>query len=152
MPIRPERKHLYPANWKTEIVPMIRARSGDCCEVCGVGNGATIYRASARCAPGTKEWYIYTNIQTHIHRIDGTVFSFASAEQFGVEIDERPIRIILTVAHLNHDETDNRPQNLAHLCQLHHNRHDAKHRAANAKARREREANKAPGSPPIISR
>jgi hypothetical protein len=26
MPIRPERKHLYPTNWKTEIVPMITAR------------------------------------------------------------------------------------------------------------------------------
>jgi hypothetical protein len=43
----------------------------------------------------------------------------------------RPIKIILTVAHLNHDEADTRPENLAHLCQLHHNRHDAKHRAVN---------------------
>jgi hypothetical protein len=27
-------------------------------------------------------------------------------------------------------------ENLAHLCQLHHNRHDAEHRAANRKARK----------------
>ncbi len=44
MPIRPERKHLYPTNWKSEIVPMIRARSGDMCEICGVRNNSIICR------------------------------------------------------------------------------------------------------------
>jgi hypothetical protein len=135
MPIRPERKHLYPANWKTEIVPMIRARSGDCCEICGVRNKAVINRASARCAPDRREWFLYIEDQFLIFRIDGKEFEFASAGQFGVTIEDSDIRIVLTVSHLNHDETDNRPENLAHLCQLHHNRHDAKHRAANRKAK-----------------
>ena len=35
---------------------------------------------------------------------------------------------------------NNDPANLKHLCQLHHNRHDATHRAANAAARRKRNA------------
>jgi 5-methylcytosine-specific restriction endonuclease McrA len=40
-------------------------------------------------------------------------------------------RIVLTIAHLDHDPTHNDPSNLRALCQTCHNRHDAKHRAAN---------------------
>lgn len=32
MPIKPENKARYPTNWKSEIVPDIRARSGNRCE------------------------------------------------------------------------------------------------------------------------
>jgi len=39
------------------------------------------------------------------------------------------VKIILTIAHLNHNPKDNRRRTLAALCQLCHNRHDAKHRA-----------------------
>lgn len=37
MPIKPENKKLYPANWK-EIVARIRDRANDKCEWCGVVN------------------------------------------------------------------------------------------------------------------
>lgn len=47
----------------------------------------------------------------------------------------RIIRIVLTVAHINHDPTDNCPENLKALCQRCHNRLDAQHRAAGRKAR-----------------
>ena len=39
--------------------------------------------------------------------------------------------VILTIAHMNHDITDNRPENLRALCQLCHNTHDALKRAGN---------------------
>src|SRR5690606_11581369 len=32
MPIRPENRDRYPANWATEIRPRILARAGNCCE------------------------------------------------------------------------------------------------------------------------
>jgi cytochrome c1 len=64
---------------------------------------------------------------------------------------DRPIHIILTVAHLNHDETDNQPEYLAHLCQRCHNRHDAKHRAAPRKASREHAVNRTDGNTLKIS-
>ena len=32
MPIRPENRDRYPKNWKTEIVPAVRERSGNRCE------------------------------------------------------------------------------------------------------------------------
>jgi hypothetical protein len=41
------------------------------------------------------------------------------------------ILVVLTIAHLDHDPTNNDPQNLRALCQLCHNRYDAPHRAAN---------------------
>lgn len=41
------------------------------------------------------------------------------------------IKIILTIAHLDHDPTNNDPGNLRALCQRCHNRYDARHRAAN---------------------
>ncbi len=43
----------------------------------------------------------------------------------------KPIRIVLTIAHLDHDPRNNDPENLRALCQRCHNRHDAAHRAAN---------------------
>lgn len=39
--------------------------------------------------------------------------------------------VVLTIAHLDHDPTNNDFGNLRALCQRCHNRHDAKHRAEN---------------------
>ena len=40
MPVKPENKALYPANWYTEIRPHILERAGHRCEMCGVENYA----------------------------------------------------------------------------------------------------------------
>jgi 5-methylcytosine-specific restriction endonuclease McrA len=45
-------------------------------------------------------------------------------------------KVILTVAHLNHDTMDNRDANLAALCQRCHLRHDADIHAQNARRTR----------------
>lgn len=39
------------------------------------------------------------------------------------------VRVVLTIAHLNHTPEDCRPENLRALCQRCHNQYDAKHRA-----------------------
>ena len=43
------------------------------------------------------------------------------------------IKVVLTIAHLNHTPEDCRPENLRALCQRCHNRYDAKHRAETRK-------------------
>ena len=43
-------------------------------------------------------------------------------------------RVVLAVANLDHDPTNNTWENLRALCQRCHNRHDASHRAAKARA------------------
>lgn len=46
-------------------------------------------------------------------------------------------KVVLTVAHLNHDITDNRDENLQAMCQGCHNKYDKEYRQANrAKTRR----------------
>lgn len=132
MPIRPENKGLYPANWK-EVVAAIRERSGNRCETCGVSNGEWVART-----PDRKKF-------VHVMEVAPTVplqpfgnapvfvaATGATTGEVAAQIElHNPVRIVLTVAHLNHDPTDNRPENLRHWCQLHHNQHDAAHRAEN---------------------
>ena len=53
----------------------------------------------------------------------------------GIEQGERTRsggKVVLTVAHLNHDTRDNEPSNLRALCQRCHLRWDAKHHQRNA--------------------
>jgi hypothetical protein len=47
MPIRPENKARYPKDWKA-ISARIRERAGDCCEECGIPNGATVENRQGR--------------------------------------------------------------------------------------------------------
>lgn len=49
----------------------------------------------------------------------------------------RESRVVLTIAHLNHDTTDNRDENLAALCQRCHLSYDAKYHAMNASKTRD---------------
>lgn len=116
----------YPVNWKTEIVPAVRLRSGDRCENCQVPNKKLILRGNVN------------GIEVYQDE-DGFIFDANTSERIGDdyvgEIDQtgknRFILIILTVAHLNHDINDNSMENLKHLCQRCHNRHDKDNRIAN---------------------
>lgn len=120
MPIKPENRALYPANWP-EIRERIRVRSGNCCERCGVANGAVGYRND-----------------------DGSfVMLGRSPEEAGTAIEaahcdgHKIIRIVLTVAHLDDPDPANcADTNLGHLCQRCHNIHDAPMRAQHARETR----------------
>lgn len=118
----------YPSNWKTEIRPRILARAGEVrdgegkilveakCEICGAPNHTT----GARDITG--EFY-------------DMEFIAGSGELYEFPEDVKPIKIILTIAHiLNPDPQDCRDENLKALCQKCHNSLDAPMRAKNAKA------------------
>lgn len=60
----------------------------------------------------------------------------AFIRRFAWSADEQPLVIVLTVAHLNHQPEDCRPENLAAMCQRHHLAYDAEHHKANAHATR----------------
>lgn len=97
MPIRRERKHLCPDNWK-EIVKLINKRAGNRCE------GSPAY-PDCRAENGKP------------HPVTGS-------------------KVVLTTAHLNHAETDCRPENLKCWCQRCHLTYDAKHHAETARRTR----------------
>lgn len=100
MPIRPENRHRYPANW-AEIRERIRQRAGDKCEQCGVPNHALIYRDDKG------DW----------HPAELNCCSRG-------EDEPRVVRIVCTVAHLDHQPENCAVENLRFLCQKHHLAHD----------------------------
>lgn len=55
-----------------------------------------------------------------------------------VEGSRGPYRVVLTVAHLDHDPANCNPSNLRAWCQPHHLRYDARQHARNAAATRRR--------------
>lgn len=108
----------YPKDWK-QIRARILAREKNCCKECGVDNYSIGYRTELG------HWRnIEKSFAGDMEAID--------VERKGLKI----IKIVLTVAHLNHDITDNSDDNLAALCQLHHLRHDIDHHKATSRATR----------------
>jgi 5-methylcytosine-specific restriction endonuclease McrA len=92
MPIKPESRKLYPANWP-QIRQGILERAGNRCE------GSPAHRECRA-----------VNHQPH---------------------PETGSRVVLTIAHLDHDPRHNDPHNLAAMCQRCHNKYDAPERAKN---------------------
>ena len=127
MPIKPENKARYPKEWPDIRAEVLR-RADNMCEFCGVENYAM------------GRWF-----ENHWH----VAHWLGSCENDRPRTDRphpchfgesviwaRPIRIVLTIAHLDHQpehngERGNRP-NLKALCQRCHLRYDAKHHAHNA--------------------
>lgn len=106
----------YPRNWK-DISRRIRERDGQRCKWCGVEN----YAIGARDRFGN--WHNENDIKN--------MKSSTGESLFGDY--PKMIKIILTVAHIDHDTTNNEDSNLAALCQRCHLNHDRDHHLANRK-------------------
>lgn len=106
----------YPPNWKSEIRPSILERANHCCEMCGVKNYAYGYRDEA-----------------------GIFFEAAPEmiENIFFRLTHNLFKIVLTIAHLDHDEDNHDVQldRLMAMCQKCHLQYDAPERA---RRRRER--------------
>ncbi len=115
----------YPTNWKSEIVPAILKRAEQKCERCGVPNKVIICRGIHY---GSEVW----------QDENGIIFYYPSKEQAGQDYvgwirNAKYVRIVLTVAHLDHNIENNDERNLKALCQMCHNRHDIEHRLVTRK-------------------
>lgn len=106
----------YPKNWLSEIRPRIMARANNKCEMCGLEHNQIIYS-------------IKLYIRNNGYKYRSIWFSRkqdALRETLNNTIKQ--VKVILTIAHLDHDETnlnikDNR---LKAMCQICHLRYDAK--------------------------
>jgi hypothetical protein len=112
MPIRPENRDRYPADWK-EIVVRIRARSGGRCECDGrCGRPACHLADDGRCQNVDRQPAVGTGST-----------------------------VILTTAHLDHVPEHSSDDNLMHMCQGCHLHYDRHHHAETAyRVRREGKA------------
>jgi len=116
----------YPSNWKTEIRPAIMERAKNCCEFCKVPNYKLIIRGN------------WNNTECY-QDDDGTIYDANTSEVIGsdyvgeVHPTNKLIKVVLTIAHLDHDVNNNDYSNLKALCQRCHNRYDVGFRKENRK-------------------
>lgn len=117
----------YPRNWKTEIRPRILKRSNNCCEFCGVPNYAQVWRDDL--GFWFHDWEILEIIES---TADEHSLNLICP---GWDRPWRTVRIILTIAHLDHDESnhDVTDDRLAALCQRCHLMYDAPEKARRRK-------------------
>jgi hypothetical protein len=126
MPISKENKGLYPQNWP-EIRDRIRTRAGDRCEACHIKN----HTVGLRLRDGNfrhlsrPEWdMVYSRIR---HQESSMT---ESLKHFGY------MKIVCTVAHLDHNPANCREVDLRFWCQRCHNQYDRKHRDQTIRNRR----------------
>lgn len=124
---------LYPSNWQ-EIRQRILARDNNRCKTCKVQNGIAVFRGLL---DGQE---VYVTADMFVYRLsDGECLGNSGiydVQPSSGNPDQKAVKIVLTVAHLDHDIKNNKDENLAALCQLHHLRHDAQQHAGNARETR----------------
>jgi len=104
----PINKLVYHPEWSDRIRPDALKAANYQCQTCRAPSRMLIIRDS------NGDWL----------EVDETVRAWANAQ--GVKV----FMVKLSVCHLNHITTDNRPENLRVMCQLHHAQHDAGHKVA----------------------
>lgn len=129
MPIKPENRSRYPADW-SEIRTRILARADNRCEQCGVPNGDHIVRGIDKDA-GTFQRF---DGDGEVYAADdGRMLGYCKASEY---CGCKWTKIVLTVAHLDHVPEHSSDDNLKALCQRCHLAYDAEHHKANAAATR----------------
>ena len=124
MPIRPELRQFYGREWHTVIRPRILKRARDRCEQCRIPNHETAWRVGASWRVPRQTWW----------RDEGGRCTRLISPPTGWL---RKVRIVLTIAHLNHDPADNRDENLMALCQWCHLHHDRAHHKDTRRGRKD---------------
>jgi hypothetical protein len=121
----------YPANWKSEIVPRILARAGDACEKCGLPNGERVTSVALRLSEEGK-----TKVRRFWLRDESDL---TRMEPFIVRGSAKRVRVILTVAHLDHDEENAgvADERLRAWCQHCHLTYDAEEKRRRMSGHRE---------------
>lgn len=156
MPIKPENRVRYPKDWSA-ISLAARERAKWRCQ--HPGCRANQYRVGRwiRWGGGPHEWQPLRGntpaVTAQDHEFDnagegcdlqGDPWTYKAARDFIARWcwadDDQPIVIVLTVAHLNHEPEDCRPENLRAMCQRHHLAYDAQHHRQTAYTTRKRAA------------
>ena len=114
----------YHPKWRL-ISKLIRfKRAHNRCEQCGLVNGQVIKRLKNGMVrtPGAQDWdMINAKVRYSGYTMSGSIKFHGFT------------KVVLTVAHLDHNKANNRFENLAALCQRCHLSHDQKQHAENRK-------------------
>lgn len=142
MPIRPENVHRYPADWP-QIRDLVLRRAHNRCETCQVEN----YALGGRTRRGL--WLPALPLGEKLLRLEwpppgtiafcGHLMGVLGNDAHYVGEDLRIIRIVLTIAHLDHTPENCALDNLRALCQRCHLAYDQLHHQQTAYANRRRD-------------
>jgi len=131
MPIRAENKDRYPQDWKA-ISKRIRVLAGNVCEKCGTPNGELIRRGVTR--DKIAVWRLASDsAYMDGYRADNGILEHDTGEDtvgWG-----QLVKVILTVAHLDHTPENCADDKLRAWCQRCHNVYDMPMRKAGIAAR-----------------
>lgn len=142
MPIKPElRKKFYGREWRTITRPRILTRAGNCCEQCKKPNREVVETVSWNSIGAPMmlwrtlraTWWGWSNGRFSEVRATDRFFEGAAWRR-----DIRKVRVVLTIAHLNHTPGDDRDDNLKALCQWCHLNYDKLHHKQTRSARKDR--------------
>ncbi len=101
----------YPSNWKTEIRPAILQRANNKCECCGLENYSLVHSFKEN---------------------SKTVWKDLSYGDFIRKL-AKTVKVVLTIAHLDHNILNNDFSNLKALCQKCHLDYDKEHHKKNSR-------------------
>jgi len=115
----------YVFDWQSRVRPDIMRRANNHCEFCGIKNYTLVrvFRSGIR-----------QKIDEYFTAKDANSVCVSYNRGLDLKIS-KCIVVVLTVAHLDHDISNNDYQNLKALCQKCHNRHDVKDRVKNRKSK-----------------
>lgn len=151
MPISPQNQKRYPPEWPQIRLQMLERAKWRCehpgCQAAQYAIGRWIIAAdgAAKWEPVVGNTPVRDAQDRAMHaagqglKPDGMPWTYRDARAFldrFVWDDPQPIIIVLTVAHLNHQPEDCRPENLRAWCQRHHLAYDLEHHQQNARATR----------------
>lgn len=141
MPIKPENRDRYPADWKARRARVLE-RAGHACERCRAPDRTWVVRVA-----GTPAWAPAVNFRGDVPTKEDAAEAAMTADHDGLwrgargealRLSELPTftsydacrltRVVLTTAHLDNDLVDHGDANLAALCQRCHLTHDATQR------------------------
>jgi len=107
----------YPKNWLSEIRPRIMKRANNKCEICGLEHKSIVYAIK-----------LYVKQNGHYKWRTLWFRNKQDAERENLNNNLKEVKVVLTIAHLDHDETnkDVKDERLKALCQICHLRYDAK--------------------------
>lgn len=127
MPIKD--KSLYPKDWKA-ISERIRERDGQKCKFCGAPNHGYIMRSEV----DPSRWCMDDPETSGCLTYNGELYKWSEAPSEYNTV--KMIKVVLTVAHLDHNPQNNKDDNLVSLCQRCHLRYDHKQHLGNSRVTR----------------
>jgi len=141
MPIKPENRHRYPADWP-QIRLRILSRAGYRCEHPGCRARHHAVGEWVKTPQGDRFKPTGGN-RAHDQAGRGLLPYLEARALASASLHARLVVIVLTIAHLDHQPENCHPDNLRALCQRHHLSHDAQHHRQTAYATRKAKANTA---------